>query len=1349
MKVIIGKSQSDTLVIGETYSYSDSTNIFDGTEVSYILAYFSRNKMPNPNLIELRKESRETEKGEEITDDIKEQVYQFIKDNGINKVICFGRPAFAALFNSIARGQLISKLANKMLSECSEVPGVKASVIEYPYGYLLKEPDDIESYISGIGDVFRKSQPFEITNQEVTEDELIRWLEETDSGSYSRIGMDYETNAENQFSYKFKTTIIGFSRLAAPSIMLGSTVKAEGIWYRVPDSGLSDKLWDVLKNFLDNNYQKIWAYNCPFEIKVSKRLFGEFYEFQDTMVLMTMFDKRGSLKNVARSELGVSLWDTTVKQFLDLAETIFKRYDKKKSLTLEEKIELVKEDTEINSLISEIYWDNDEFIRLLEANWGSPWGSVPRDVLGPYCADDASYTIILAEQNDKDWMKQAYDFHIPNAYLDALFEINGTTWDETEADYQIDDLTKKAIKCLSSLILLMPRLQEFHEEPIRLKVNNILSKQLPYENVYYTPKQKKEKRVLITDELGRLGDLVAIFNPNSNTNDNRALFWDTYFTDELKKATFLELVLEEMQLKQKRHELHEKIFDMTEFKKGVKPSEILNRISVYLKEHKDDPFTRELMAAGNKAGDNLPEFSNKFASDVIKLQYKVHVTYFGLDISDESTWSNEFKMLYYIFLYKKYMKVISANINGAAGRALVSEDLGKDKFGNIIRGDNVMDISDKTDKKFILDFEFNPMSAASLRWTSSAHCLTGDTKVKLSGGEVDTVENIFERVKAGETLKSYSVNEETLEMHEQEIRDVVLNAYTDELIELELDNGDIIRCTPNHRFMLNSGLYKAAESLCLTDRLMVFEKGTALVGKKLIKADYPLPVYDLVMKSADSPNFTIESGIISHNSQPAGSPFRRILKAPEDKINVHFDISQNELCVVAFLANEQTMLEGFKQGYDMHRYMASHIYDKPVEEITGEERRATKACLTGDMKVKLLSGELVEMKDLGNYIGQWTYGLSETGKAMPAQIEWHEETKRVDEYIEIEFDNGVIFKCTPDHEIILDTGAMIPANKLTVDDNVAEFYSRISTEEDYLVGYEVLEMVGEPGFTHHKVAKYFDLSRDEESLENEKEILNIHHIDGNRLNNDISNLELLTKSEHTKLHHIQGEIPNMRNHIDYKYVSKMMKEENSKDWEDTRSFTGTNKLVATVIASVREIENGNFSPELYEKWRYRQFPKWETVESMLDLDLIYEYARAIKKKDFIDLKALKEKEVATDKAAGERLKLRYKTDEVFTRRHRAWVSENMRKLNQREDIEELRIAGQRTRVLNAISRWIESGDYNSQEDYSSLSLLEFVKKVVDTTEGVTLYSISLTRILNYFPDHSVQALIDLVLKKES
>lgn len=34
----------------------------------------------------------------------------------------------------------------------------------------------------------------------------------------------------------------------------------------------------------------------------------------------------------------------------------------------------------------------------------------------------------------------------------------------------------------------------------------------------------------------------------------------------------------------------------------------------------------------------------------------------------------------------------------------------------------------------------------------------------------------------------------------------------------------------------------------------------------------------------------------------------------------------------------------------------------------------------------------------------------------------------------------------------------------------------------------------------------------------------VHHIDGNKLNNDISNLEVLTRSEHTKLHNAQKEI---------------------------------------------------------------------------------------------------------------------------------------------------------------------------------------------------------------------------------
>ena len=37
----------------------------------------------------------------------------------------------------------------------------------------------------------------------------------------------------------------------------------------------------------------------------------------------------------------------------------------------------------------------------------------------------------------------------------------------------------------------------------------------------------------------------------------------------------------------------------------------------------------------------------------------------------------------------------------------------------------------------------------------------------------------------------------------------------------------------------------------------------------------------------------------------------------------------------------------------------------------------------------------------------------------------------------------------------------------------------------------------------------------------------VHHIDGNKLNNDISNLMVMTKRAHSKLHYMQGDYANM------------------------------------------------------------------------------------------------------------------------------------------------------------------------------------------------------------------------------
>lgn len=48
---------------------------------------------------------------------------------------------------------------------------------------------------------------------------------------------------------------------------------------------------------------------------------------------------------------------------------------------------------------------------------------------------------------------------------------------------------------------------------------------------------------------------------------------------------------------------------------------------------------------------------------------------------------------------------------------------------------------------------------------------------------------------------------------------VVQTRYADELIALTLEDGTILRCTPDHRFLLKTGEYKEARYLTIDDEL--------------------------------------------------------------------------------------------------------------------------------------------------------------------------------------------------------------------------------------------------------------------------------------------------------------------------------------------------------------------------------------------------------------------------------------------------------------------------------------------------------------------------------------------------
>jgi len=62
----------------------------------------------------------------------------------------------------------------------------------------------------------------------------------------------------------------------------------------------------------------------------------------------------------------------------------------------------------------------------------------------------------------------------------------------------------------------------------------------------------------------------------------------------------------------------------------------------------------------------------------------------------------------------------------------------------------------------------------------------------------------------------------------------------------------------------------------------------------------------------------------------------------EDSVLLSSDYSQIELRVMAHLSQDANMLDAFREGYDIHAATAAKIYDKPVSEVTRDERTKAK-----------------------------------------------------------------------------------------------------------------------------------------------------------------------------------------------------------------------------------------------------------------------------------------------------------------------------------------------------------------------------------------------------------------------
>ena len=103
---------------------------------------------------------------------------------------------------------------------------------------------------------------------------------------------------------------------------------------------------------------------------------------------------------------------------------------------------------------------------------------------------------------------------------------------------------------------------------------------------------------------------------------------------------------------------------------------------------------------------------------------------------------------------------------------------------------------------------------------SSINCFTGDTKVSLLDGRELSFIELVKEYEEGKENWVYTVNEDTLYIEPKLIKKAWCSGHNAKLLEITLDNGEKIRCTPEHRFMLRNGSYVQANELLENDSLM-------------------------------------------------------------------------------------------------------------------------------------------------------------------------------------------------------------------------------------------------------------------------------------------------------------------------------------------------------------------------------------------------------------------------------------------------------------------------------------------------------------------------------------------------
>ena len=122
-----------------------------------------------------------------------------------------------------------------------------------------------------------------------------------------------------------------------------------------------------------------------------------------------------------------------------------------------------------------------------------------------------------------------------------------------------------------------------------------------------------------------------------------------------------------------------------------------------------------------------------------------------------------------------------------------------------------------------------------------------------------------------------------------------------------------------------------------------------------------------------------------------GKKLRKVFKPEEGNIFIDADYSQIELRVLADISGDRNMLKAFRNDEDIHKQVASKVFEVPMDEVTKEQRTAAKAVNFGivyGISDFGLAGQLnITRKRAKSYIEQYLDKYSGIKKFMETIVE--------------------------------------------------------------------------------------------------------------------------------------------------------------------------------------------------------------------------------------------------------------------------------------------------------------------------------------------------------------------------